>query len=306
MKTGISCTVIFVISVLITFVDGRAQEKHRLRQLTDDPVQEGFPNWSPDGKAIVFSRIGGDRAPEKTGLWVIPREGGAATRLTRVIAEHPSWSSDGRYILFDADEGNSIKLISASGGTPIRVVPESIPIQRGGQPKWSPDASRFAFKAGSTLWVSEVSTGRFTSVFSQPDTLPIPTCWSHDGKNIYVYLRSAEGPQSAIWAVSSSGAGKQQLTFEKDGVYRYADLSPDGSLLAVVWCEGRNCDLWVMPSGGGKRIQITNHPAYDDTPSWSPDGRTIAFTSTRSGNFDVWTVEIDIEEIHRELKVLNQ
>ncbi len=131
--------------------------------------------------------------------------------------------------------------------------------------------------------------------------LPIPTCWSHDGKDIYVYLRDAASPNASIWTLSSTGQGTRQVTPEKEGVYRYADLSPDGSLLAVVWCEGRNCDLWIMPSGGGKRIRITSYPGYDDTPSWSPDGRRIAFTSARSGNFEVWTVEIDVEQVRREL-----
>jgi TolB protein len=91
------------------------------------------------------------------------------------------------------------------------------------------------------------------------------------------------------------------VTPEKEAVYRYADLSPDGTLLAVVWCEDRNCDLWIMSSAGGKRVQITSHPAYDDGPSWSPDGTRIAFVSTRSGNFDIWMVEIDLERVRKEL-----
>ena len=92
------------------------------------------------------------------------------------------------------------------------------------------------------------------------------------------------------------------MTPEEEGVYRYADLSPDGSLLAVVRCEGRrDCDVWVMSSSGGSRVQITSHPDYDDGPAWSPDGTTIAFVSTRSGNFDIWTVEVDVERVRREL-----
>ncbi len=69
----------------------------------------------------------------------------------------------------------------------------------------------------------------------------------------------------------------------------------------MTWCEGRNCDLWVMSSTGGNRVQITSHPSYDDGPSWSPDGTRIAFVSRRSGNFGIWTVEVDVERVRREL-----
>ena len=132
--------------------------------------------------------------------------------------------------------------------------------------------------------------------------VPIPTCWSLDGKEIYVSLREgAENPNSSIWVISAIGQGKRQLTFEKESAYPYADLSPDGTLLAVTWREGRNWDVWVMSSTGGNRVQITLHPDYDDGPSWSPDGTRIAFVSRRSGNFNIWTVEVNIERVRGEL-----
>jgi Tol biopolymer transport system component len=299
MKAERISAAVLVVLCLASGATLSAREDDRLRQLTSDPAQEGFPSWSPDGTTIVFSR--GDDTPGKTGLWTIPATGGEPVQLTDFIAEHPDWSSDGRYIVFDADRGNSIKLISSAGGGPIRVVPDTIPVSRGGNPNWSPDDSRIAFREGSNLWVLDVSTGRHTNVFHEAGMIPIPGCWSRDGKSIYVSLRAEDAPDSAIWLISSTGEGNRRLSVETDRVYRYMDLSPDGSLLAVVACEGRNCDLWVMPSGGGRMVRITTHPAYDDTPRWSPDGRTIAFTSTRSGNFDVWTVEVNVEDIRADL-----
>lgn len=299
--------ILFLVVCLTSIGSAGAQEPHGLKRLTEDRAQDGFPQWSPDGKHIVFSRYGGEAASEKNGLWLVSPEGGEPHQLTFVIGEHPDWSPDGRYIVFDGDFGNSIQLVTASGGTPIRIVPESIPVFRGGQPKWSPDGSRIAFKEGPNLWVLEVATGRFKKVYSEEGKLPIPTCWSGDGEEIYVFMREAESRNSSIWAISTTGQSHRKLTPEEEGVYRYADLSPDGTLLAVVWCEGRRrCDLWVMSSAGGNRIQITSHPSLDEGPAWSPDGTRIAFVSTRSGNFDIWTLEIDVEQVRRELEGLDQ
>ena len=174
---------------------------------------------------------------------------------------------------------------------------------RGGQPKWSPDGSRIAFKERSNLWVLEVATGQFERIFSEVGKVPIPVCWSHDGEEVFVSLREGpENPSSSLWAISATGEGRRRLTAESGSAYPYADLSPDGTLLVVASREARNMDLWVMPAEGGKRIRITSHPALDEGPSWSPDGSRIAFVSRRSGNFDIWIVEVDVEAIRRELR----
>jgi TolB protein len=273
-----------------------------LRQLTNDPAQDGFPSWHPDGHSILFSRYGRDVAPEKTGLWLVSPDGAELRRLTTIIGEHPDWSPDGRYIVFDGDFGNAIRLVSASGGTPVRIVPEWIPVERGGQPRWSPDGTRVAFKEGAVLWVLELATGRFEKIFSEPSKRPIPTGWSADGSEIFVWLLDDETRRSDLWAAAAAGGSKRQVASEAEAVYRYADLSPDGTLLAVVRCEGRSaCDIWIMAPTGGPRVQITSHPGYEDGPSWSPDGTKIAFVSTRSGNFDIWTVDVDVERVRREL-----
>lgn len=306
MQIGVGCGVMLVAACLVSVADAGNENQYRLRQLTDDPSQDGFPCWSPDGKDILFSRNGGDAAPEKTGLWLVSPDGGEPRQLAAIIAEHPDWSPDGRYVVFDGDFGSSIQLVSVSGGTPIRIVPESIAVSQGGTPRWSPEGARIAFREGQNLWVLNVSTGRFDMVLNEQGKLPIPTCWSHDGEEIYVYWREAESHDASIWSVSATGMGKLQLTPEEKSAYRYADLSPDGSLLAVVWCQGRDCDLWIMSSAGGDRVQVTSGPSYDDGPSWSPDGTRIAFVSTRSGNFDIWTVEVDVEQVRRELATLGQ
>jgi TolB protein len=282
-----------------------AQEKYPLRQLTSDAAQEGFPSWSPDGKTIVYSLVERVDSLARNGLWKIPAEGGEAKQFTSFIAEHPRWSPDGGYIIFDADSGASIKLVSAQGGRPLRIVPESISISNGGNPCWAPDGSRFAFRAGNNLYVGDIQSGRCEDIFYEEGIMPIPMCWSRKEDGIYVNLISPSSGESDLWRISSTGEKVKQLTVKAGNSYRYLDLSPDGSLLAFVSNQSGNYDIWLMPAEGGSAMQLTSHLAYDDEPRWSPDGRKIAFTSARSENFDIWVMELDIEKIKSELKAIN-
>ena len=70
---------------------------------------------------------------------------------------------------------------------------------------------------------------------------------------------------------------------------RYPSISPDGTNVAFSY-KG---DIYIVNSDGGEAVQLTSNPAYDYSPVWSPDGKTLAFASDRHGNFDIYTVSID-------------
>lgn len=70
------------------------------RRLTNNPAFDGWPQWRPDGKAIVFVRVQEDRLSD---LWLLDLESGRETRLTSGPGRKtsPKWTPDGRHILFD-------------------------------------------------------------------------------------------------------------------------------------------------------------------------------------------------------------
>lgn len=280
-----------------------AQDRFPVQRLTFDPAQEGFPSWSPDGATLVYS-YGTDRASGPVaGLHTVPSAGGRPQWLTQEIGEHPHWSREGHYIVFDAEEGNSIKVTSALGGPPIRLVPASIPVIRGGLPQWSPDGKRIAFKEGPNLWVLDIGSGETRVFYTAPEgQMPLPGCWSADGAAVYFTLRDIDGPTSSIWATLVDGDDQREILPPGAAAYRYMDLSPDGSMLVYVKCTERAaCDLWVTTELGGPQVPLTMHPGYDDTPRWSPDGTRIAFTSTRTQNFDVWVMSVDLAALRAAL-----
>ena len=63
-------------------------------------------------------------------------------------------------------------------------------------------------------------------------------------------------------------------------------LSPDGKKIAFEF-QG---DIWTTAAEGGTAQRLTVHEAHDRLPAWSPDGRWMAFSSKRAGNYDVWVM----------------
>jgi dipeptidyl aminopeptidase/acylaminoacyl peptidase len=101
---------------------------------------------------------------------------------------------------------------------------------------------------------------------------------------------------SPLWA-----AGRPMTVDDLLGVKGVSDpqLSPDGSLVVYVVSEldhatdKTTSSLWLVPSSGGRPRQLTTAPGANNHPRWSPDGKTIAFVSRRSGSDQVWLLPID-------------
>ena len=71
---------------------------------------------------------------------------------------------------------------------------------------------------------------------------------------------------------------------------RDVKISPDGQTLAFTYLG----DIWTVPAKGGTAVKLTNtDDFYEDHPVWSPDSKTIAFSSNRTGNFDIFTIGLE-------------
>ena len=98
----------------------------------------------------------------------------------------------------------------------------------------------------------------------------------------------------------AAAAERHPLTFDDlIKIKRVSDarLSPKGDAVAFVVTEMSletnrgNSDIWIMAADGSGLRRLTSSPQSDFSPRWSPDGKTLAFISTRSGSPQVWTID---------------
>jgi len=279
-------------------------ESPELKQLTDDRHMNGYCEWSPDGKYIIYTS-----AREVYHLWRVSPDGGKPVKVSENNAHHGRFSPDGKYIVYDGDKGTVVRIMPSGGGVPIRIVPESIPVEMSGNPIWSPDGEKIAFRSLDTIYALDLPSGEISQIYRNEARLPAPLHWSKNENCLLACLMNPEDKTAHVWRLPIGGGEPTQLTFTKH--VSQAHPSPDESCIVFSSFEGRSraegqWDLWVMPFAGGKPLQLTTNKGNDWEPRWSPDGSRIAFTSTRNGAPDIYVMKVDLEHIKKNLKNLNK
>jgi len=138
----------------------------------------------------------------------------------------------------------------------------------------------------SDLWVQDLERGTLTRRTSGAE--PGIVNWALDGERI-VFGSRRDGQRKAFW-VPRDGSSEPQPFHTGDGLAAAGSLSPDGRFVATFKRDpATGMDLWVLPFRRGQAAQEFLRTRFNEVgPTFSPDGRWIAYVSDESGQYEVY------------------
>ena len=292
-------TALALVLVLVLAVAGGCGESREVEGETS-------PSWSPDGSQITFA-LNGD-------IYVMNADRSGRTNVTNSLDDdaEPTWSPDGDSIVFlsSSQQGADIRAIRPDGSGKANLT--SFPAFYAGL-AWSPDSTKIAFATdrdgrapatgsqasgppgpaafGSELYVMNADGTNQTRLTFNTAFDGNPT-WSADGTKI-AFQSNTDGDHE-IYVINADGKDLTQLT-DNTRLDVLPAWSPDG--LRIAFASNRpntgflpevdhDWDIYFMKPDGNEQLNLTDNFGIDFTlPSWSPDGRYLAFDGRYAGGF---------------------
>src|SRR5579872_140256 len=258
-----------------------------LRAVTESVYDDREPVWSPDGRRIAFSS---DRAGNYD-IWTLTVGTGDLRQVTSAPSNEfmPSWRSN-----------DDIAFVSDRAGAPgIYSAPDRLLAPADGAlaaPAFGPEGA-IAFNAISASHSRLLVDGR-NIADADEDVFPFRPQWI--GADL---LYTADGK---IKRRAPAGGPARVIEFSADVSFTRPDFTPKphrlnptgpqvvhGIMHPVVSPDGQQVafaalgDLWTASLAGAAK-RLTDDAAVETDPAWSPDGRSLAYSSDRSGSMQIW------------------
>src|SRR5687768_6569004 len=247
------------------------------RQLTfTDKKNETSPRWSRDGRFFVFAsnREAPANSSSRNQLYLMRADGGEARRITDA-AEGVStfaFSRDGRWLVYRSGKAGEEQLYRLPVATLDTAEPEQLTRQTAGVGvwEWAPDSRRIYFITADTVDIDEKLRRE---------------------KKFTVNVRNMETPLSSLWALDLEPVRTTRLTRDTTISVNSFTISDDGRWVGFrgvaadrykrnITEQNINSDLFLLEVASGRIERLTNNQEVGENgPSFSPDGRWVAFSA---------------------------
>ncbi len=241
------------------------------------------PSWSPDGARLGLRM---DLPTSGIAVMEVHSEGGRLAgsppmSLTSEFSDSPSWSPDGRTLVYSSSPGSG-GWITYLADTATRETHQFTGIpENATDPVWSPDGARLAFTwytdehQTRDLYLINADGSGMVNLTNTPSINEMGPAWSPDGRRL-AFSASIQAPDGSnsradIYLINADGSGTTQLTAHPDADFDPA-WSPDGSRLAFVSERNANNDsnyeIYLIQADGSGEMRLTNNHATDRWPTW--------------------------------------
>jgi Tol biopolymer transport system component len=198
--------------------------------------------------------------------------------------ESPGWSALSNVV---SGSTKSMERLTTSSGTRFGAR----------MPAWSPDGETISFAADwasayhDRVYTIPATGGAPVQMTNDPNDGYSPA-WSPDGSKMAFISR--RGGESEIWIMAASPGATPTLLAAQAEQLNGPAWSPDGTQIAYYWVSSSDTfGISTIPAGGGAPVVLISGSATYANPTWSPDNTRIAFSSDRSGNTEIWAMQVN-------------
>lgn len=247
-----------------------------VRQLTTVDGEAAHPDWSPDGRRLVFE-LGGEN---HAGVVLINRDGSGLRDLTPTgFQGNPAFTADGRHIVFDSETGN-VEIIRTDGTGRRTLTRNPFPgVGYDTDANVSPDGRFISFvrvrvpDKEQALFSMRADGSRLGQLTPYSLDVGIKHDWAPDGSRIAIIANADHQPAGTsanVATIRPNGSGLRMLTNYRGGEVNAltGSYSPDGYWIAYRLEDHGQFSLMKLPAHGGRPKRILSLPVAPRHIDW--------------------------------------